>query len=63
MDLEKVRSNSWKIAHKLGYPTDETLPLIDLPLNLRSAEEVGKRMLALKAVLACAFSADNRCLY
>ena len=59
MDLAKVRNNSWKIAKKLGYPTDKTLPLSDLPLNLRSAEEVAKRMLALKAVLACAFSADN----
>lgn len=59
MDLEKVRQNSWKIAKKLGYPVDESLPLIDMPLNLRSVEAVGKRMLALKAVLACAFSKEN----
>lgn len=60
MDLAKVRKNSWKTAKKLAYPVNEQLPLIDLPLNLRQVGEVGRRMLALKAVLACAFSADNR---
>ena len=60
MDLAKVRKNSWKTAQKLGYPTNKKLPLIDLPLNIRPVKEVGRRMLALKAVLACAFSTDNR---
>jgi hypothetical protein len=59
MDLAKVRKNSWKVAKKLGYPNDKSLPLIDLPLTVRPVEAVGKRMLALKAVLACAFSKDN----
>jgi uncharacterized protein DUF4272 len=62
MDLLKVRKNSLKTAQKLGYPINEKLPLIDLPLNLRQVEEIGRRMMALKAVLACAFSPDSKAM-
>jgi len=60
MDLVKVRKNSLNIARKMGYPINKKLQLIDLSLNMRQGKEVGRRMLALKAVLACAFSPDNR---
>ena len=56
----KPAAEKIKIAQKLGYPVDEKLDLIDLPLNLRQKDEVGHRMLVLKAVLASAFSGENR---
>lgn len=59
MDIAKIRKESWKIAEKLGYPVNEKLPLMDLPLNLREEKVIGRRMLALKAALAVAFSSEN----
>ena len=60
MNLKKVRDNSLKIVEKLGYPVNKKLPLIDMPLNLRQVDVVGRRILALKATVACAFSPDNQ---
>ncbi len=59
MDLEKIRKSSLKKARKLGYQIPDKLPLLDMRLTIRSKEETGRRMIAIKAVVACAFSQEN----
>lgn len=59
MDLERIRKSSLRKAGKLGYAVADKLPLLDMPLTTRSKEEAGRRMIALKAVVACAFSQEN----
>jgi hypothetical protein len=53
--MEKVRKESWKEAARLGYPANQHLPLLDEPKQVRAQLEVENRLLALYAVVACAY--------
>jgi hypothetical protein len=54
IDPWSVRSRSLARAERLGYPVNTNLPLIDAPVQEKSADEVLGRALCLLVVMACA---------
>lgn len=52
MQLSEIRQGSLKVASRLGYPTNESLPLLDEVEVSRSSEEILARSLSLFGVVA-----------
>lgn len=55
IDLKEIRQISLTKIRDLGYPVNETLPLLENDLNIRSYDEVCNRILTLYACVACSF--------
>lgn len=55
MEMQKIREKSLKAARALGYPTNESLPLLDEVERIRSVSESGGRLLCLYAIVACSY--------
>lgn len=55
MEMQKIREKSLKAAWALGYPTNESLPLLDEVEQIRSVAESVSRLLCLYAIVACSY--------
>lgn len=53
--LEEIRSKNIMEAHRLGYPTNEALPLLDAPLRKRPLVDAIGRFAALHTVVAASY--------
>ena len=60
MDLKQIREKSIQTANKLGVDVSPTLPLLDSGLEMRRADEVISRLLAMNAVAATAHGFDEK---
>jgi len=59
MDLKQIRDESIRVADGLGAHVPPTLPLLDAKLEMRDADEVASRILAMNAVAATAYGFDK----
>jgi Domain of unknown function (DUF4272) len=59
-DANRIRSTSVSKASSLGVKIPIELPVLDSPAQLRTAEEICSRALAMHAVAASAYGADRR---
>jgi hypothetical protein len=59
MNLREIRQASWETASKLGYPRNDSLPLLDNVDLTRSKEEVTDRIFAMLCVAASACGFDR----
>ena len=53
--LEDIRNISLAEAKRLGYPTNRNLPTLDIPECPRDLSAIGRRLLALYAVVSCSY--------
>lgn len=59
MDSKLIRQKSLQIAADLGFPVNESLPLLEDHVHEKSAEEIIRRLLSLHVVAACAYGFDR----
>jgi hypothetical protein len=59
IDFAIIRVRSLEIARELGYPVNESLPLLDQSTVVRSHDDIVDRLLAMLCVAACAYGFDN----
>ncbi|MEI6196637.1 MAG: DUF4272 domain-containing protein [Verrucomicrobiota bacterium] len=59
MDNKQIRDNSIRSAKSLGVTVSLTLPLLDIGLEMRSADETVSRILAMNVVAAVAYGFDQ----
>lgn len=59
MDLKQIRGESIQTAKRFGVEILPTLPLLDADLEMRSADKVVSRILAMNAVAAIAYGFDK----
>lgn len=55
----RIRQQSLLTAEKLGFPTNQTLPLLDAITEVKSPEQVVLRLLCMHVSAACAFGFDR----
>lgn len=55
MDMRQIREENLKIARSLGYPINESLPVLDEVQQIRSLAEATERLLCLYAIVACSY--------
>src|SRR5689334_1829980 len=60
MRFEELREGSLRTAERLGFAVSPSLPLLDVPEQARSAQEIGARLLCLQAAAASAYGLDRR---
>jgi hypothetical protein len=60
MDPEALRKHSLQVVVRLGYSTNNALPLLNDAPHLRRAKQVVDRLLCLNAVAASAYGFDRR---
>jgi hypothetical protein len=60
MDMRILRQASWEAAGKLGFPTNETLPLLDNLTIARSSDEVVHRIFAMLCLAVSAYGFDRK---
>ena len=60
MDSASIRDASWRIVVGLGFPRNDSLPLLDRLSVTRSRDEVVNRVLAMLAVAAAAYGFDRK---
>jgi hypothetical protein len=60
IDYSGLRKESLAVAKQLGFPTNESLPLLDESVIARTDDEIVDRALAMLCVAACAYGFDNR---
>ena len=53
--MQEFRRFSQMEASRLGYRVNKRLPLLDVPDDVRTTSEAGRRMLTLYAVVSCSF--------
>ncbi len=59
MDLKRIRDESIGAAKRLGVDVSPRLPLLDVGLEMRNADEAVSRLLAMNAVAATAYGFDK----
>lgn len=61
MDLAAIRKKSLEVACRLGYPVNESLPLLDRGVTcvVRSVDEIVDRLFAMNCAAACAYGFDR----
>lgn len=60
INFAKIRVQSWESARELGYPVNESLPLLDQSTVTRSRDDIVDRLLAMLCVAARAYGFDNQ---
>jgi len=60
MDMAGIRQTSWGVASKLGFATNETLPLLDASIITRSKDEIVNRVFGILSLAASAYGLDRK---
>lgn len=55
VDMKRIREASLAMAERLGFMTNQALPLSDIPAGSRETPEVVDRILSMHCVAACAY--------
>ncbi len=59
VDVERIRAESIKAARNLGVSVLTTLPLLDSDVQVRGADQIVSRILAMSTVAAVAYGFDK----
>ena len=60
MEINKIRESSLQVAQSIGVLINRALPLVEAPLQLKSCDEIFRRLMCLHVTAACAYGFNRK---